>query len=322
MPKVIGCSGSFPVPVSAYSDAGSFRADLERRLEERAGRDKFALALNRERVVVDRLLPRLLAVAPGQWSVTGPFALDLKFLHCTRVISKLEIEWRVDRREKFPLAPYEMADHYLGDFFEFELSRSGMGMTGKELFTGFDAHALLAGDLFETVRIDFHLRYGEISTEPLQTYDLLEFAGMEPVEVPGVLLELRVAEMLCEYVKRGGKLGISQMTDLIDLGEIASRTHFQAFTLREAIREAFELHKLHPVPESLPRPVAEEDEVETFRGIAERVGAPTDHEGIFEEVAALFDPILSGEVKMGVWDAYRRCWVSGRPENGHDLSSA
>jgi hypothetical protein len=307
--------------MSTYADAAAFRADLEQRLEEGADGDEVALALDRERVVVDRLLPRLLAVAPGQWSVTGPFALDLKFLHCTRVVSMLEIEWRADRWEKFRQAPHEIVDCDIGDFFGFELSQSGMGVTGKQIFNGFDAHAFLAGTLFGTVRIDFHLRYGEISTEPLQTYDLLEFAGIEPVEVPAILLELRVAEMLCKYAKGGGELGIFQMTDLIDLGEIASRTHFQAFTLREAIREIFELHGLQPVPESLPRPVADEDEVRTFRGIAERVGASTDHNGIFEEVAALFDPILSGEVTTGVWDAYRRCWVSGRPENGHDPSS-
>jgi hypothetical protein len=307
--------------VSTYSDAAAFRADLEQRLEERANGDKAALALDRERVVVDRLLCRLLAIAPGQWSVTGPFALDLKFLHCTRVISKLEIEWRADRREKFRRAAHEIADQDIGDFFEFQLSQAGMGITGKEIFSGFDAHAFLAGSLFGTVRLDFHLRYGEISTEPLQSYDLLDFAGIAPVEVPAILLELRVAEMLCEYARGGGKLGIFQMTDLIDLGEIASRTHFHAFTLREAIREVFELHDLHPVPNSLPRPIADEDDVKTFRGIAERVGVPTDHNRFFDEVAALFDPILSGEVKMGVWDAYQRCWVSGRPENGHDLAS-
>jgi hypothetical protein len=302
--------------MGTYSDAAAFRADLEQRLEARAGGDDAALALDRERIVVDRLLARLLAVAPEQWSVTGTFALDMKFLHCADALRRLKIEWRAERHEKFRHAPQAMADRDLGDLFEFQLSQAGMGITGKEMFSGFDAHAFLAGTLFATVRIDFHLRYGEISTEPLRTYDLLEFAGIEPVEVPAVLLEIRVAEMLYEYARRDGNLGIHQAICLIDLGEVVSRTHFHAFTLGVAIRQAFELHN-RSVPESLPSPDEDEEEVETFRRIADRAGSPTDLNDTFEELAALFDPILSGEVTMGVWDAYQRCWVSGRPENGH-----
>ena len=313
----------FRYSMSMHSDAAAFREDLEQSLEDRAGGDEAALAFDRERVVVDRLLARLVAIAPDQWSVTGPFALDLKFLHCARIIPELEIEWRVDRHSKFRQAPHEMVSHDVGDLFEFRLEQSGMGVTGRWAFSRFDAHAFLAGELFETVRIAFHLRYGEISTEPLHTYDLLEFAGIEPVEVAAVLLEIRVAEMLHDYANRDdGELGIFRAADLIDLGEIASRTHFHAFTLREAIRGIFELHKTHPVPESLPRPGGDDaesgDDAETFRGIAERAGAPTNLGDTYEAVAALFDPILSGEVTMGAWDAYRRCWVSGRPENGHD----
>jgi hypothetical protein len=308
--------------MSTYSDPVAFRADLEQLLEDRAGGNEVALALDRERIVVDRLLARLLAVAPEQWSVTGPFALDLKFLHCASVISRLKIEWRADRYIMFRQAPQKIVDHDIGDFFEFQLEQAGMGVTGKQVFSGFEAHAFLAGELFGTVRTDFHLRYGEISTEPLLTYDLLEFAGIEPVKVPAILLELRVAEMLHDYTNDHGNLGISRMVDLINLGEIVSRTHFHAFTLGEAIREIFKLHKTHLVAESLPRPVADEDDVETFRGIAERTGSPTDLNATFEEVAALFDPILSGEVTAGVWDAYRGCWVLGRPENGHEVSTA
>jgi hypothetical protein len=276
--------------------------------------------------VVDRLLARLVAIAPGQWSVTGPFALDLTFLHCVRILPELEIEWRADRYSKFRQAPQEMVSHDAGDPFEFQLEQGRAVMTGGMMINGFEAHAFLDGEQFETVRIAFYLRYGEISTESLHTYDLLEFAGIEPVEVAAILLEIRVAEMLHDYTDLdGGDLGISRAADLVDLGEIASRTHFHAFTLREAIHGIFELHKTHPVPESLPRPGGEGaesgDDAETFREIAERVGAPTGLDDTYEEVAALFDPILSGGVTSGVWDAYRQCWVSGHLENGHDPPS-
>lgn len=307
--------------MGAPQDVPAFRDDLEQRLNDRARGNDVALTLERERVVVDRLLARLVAVAPDQWSVTGPFALDMKFIHCVRIIPTLEIEWRGDLPSKFNQAFHEMASHDAGDPFEFRLEQSGMGVTGRKIFNSFDAHALLAGEIFETVRIAFHLRYGRISTEVLQTYDLLEFAGIEPVEVTAILLEIRVAEMLYRYTKRGdGELGISSAEDLVDLGEIASRTHFQAFTLGEAIRMTFEKHKAHSVPESLPRP--SEEGAETFQMVAERAAVPIGLEDTYQSVAALFDPILSGDVTAGVWDAYRQCWEPGRPENGHDPSSS
>jgi hypothetical protein len=302
-------------------DVPAFREDLQQRLGERARGNDRALALERERVAVDRLLARLVATAPGQWSVTGPFALDIKFIHCVRIIPKLEIEWRADRPSGFNQASQEMAGYDAGDPFEFRLEQSGMGVIGGKIFNSFDAHALLAGELFETVRIAFHLRYGRISTETLQTYDLLEFAGIEPVEVTAILLEIRVAEMLYDYIERGdGEFSIFHAEDLVDLGEIASRTHFHAFTLAEAVRMTFERHERPSVPRSLPRP--SEDGAEIFRDVAEKGAAPTSLDDTYEAVAALFDPILSGEVKAGVWDAYRQCWVAGRPENGHDPPSS
>ena len=304
-------------------DAVAFRGRLDQRLEARAGGDERALALDRERVLVDRLLARLVAVAPDEWAVTGPFALDLRYLHCSSVIRKLEIEWRTDCHSGFMQAPEEMVSHDLGDHFEFRLEQSGMGLMGEEIFSSFDAHAFLAGKFFATVSIVFHLRYGKINTESLPTYDLLEFAGLGSVEVPVILFEIRVAEMLHDYINsENSELGISRAEALIDLREVASRTHFRAFTLREAIPRVFKLHETPTVPESLPRPVADgavsEEDAEMFRGIAERAGAPTDLNETYDEVAALVDPILSGEVETGTWDVDRKRWVSAQMEGEHD----
>jgi hypothetical protein len=227
------------------ADAAAFRDRLERHLEDRACGDELALALDRERVVVDRLLARLVDIAPDEWSVTGPFALDLRYLHCARVIRRLEIEWRMGCSSKFHQMPHEMVSHDLGDHFEFRLEQSGMGLMGKSAFSGFDAHAFLAGEFFATVPIVFHLRYGRISIEPMPTYDLLEFAGIDPVEVAA----------------------------------------------------------------------------EKFRKIAEKAGSPTDPNETYEEVAVLFDPILSGEVTTGTWDVDRKRWASAHLEPGHDPSA-
>lgn len=50
-----------------YADASAFRQALEDRLRRRSGPDGPLLARNRKRVAFDRLLARLVLVAPGRW---------------------------------------------------------------------------------------------------------------------------------------------------------------------------------------------------------------------------------------------------------------
>lgn len=301
-------------------DAAAFRSELEQRLDIRAAGDEAALQLDRERVVADRLLARLVRIAPGRWSVTGPFALDLKFNHCSRLARPIEIEWRVDRYEGFQEIPVLLQGENLGDHFQFRLERSGMGMIGRRVFSNFTAHASLAGEPFASVEIALHLRYGEISTEPVHGYDILGFAGIEPDEFSAVLLELRVAEMLqCYAASADDELGLTQAQNLVDLYEVGSRTHFQALSLRDAIDAIFDLSGSGERPLGLPRPggsagVSEAD-AETFYEVAERAGTPTDLDAALDAVAALFDPILVGKVTVGVWDAHRQAWEPGHNGN-------
>ncbi|HVX47027.1 MAG TPA: hypothetical protein VHC49_24255 [Mycobacteriales bacterium] len=61
-----------------YSDPVPFRRALEDRLKARAGGDGAQIARERKRIAFDRLLARLVAVAPGQWLLKGGFALDVR----------------------------------------------------------------------------------------------------------------------------------------------------------------------------------------------------------------------------------------------------
>lgn len=294
-------------------DAAAFRRELEQRLAIRAAGDEAEFQLDRERIVVDRLLARLVQIAPGKWSVTGPFALDLKFNHCSRLLRPLEIEWRTDFYEGFREAPALLESEDLGDHFEFRLERSGMGVTGRKVVSRFTAHASLAGEPFASAEIVFHLRYGKLSTEPVHSYDIIGFAGIEPVELTAVLLELQVAEMFHGYARSAdGELGLISAQNLVDLREVCMRSRFRAVTLRGALDAVFDLKGLDEWPLELPRPggddgVSETDE-ETFCGVAERAGTPTDLDEALDAVAALFDPILVDEVTVGVWDTDLQAW--------------
>ena len=133
------------------------------------------------------------------------------------------------------------------------------------------------------------------------------FAEIEPVEVQAVPLELQVAEKLHAYTRvyEGG--GTSTRTkDLIDLVLIAELSQLDAAGLRREIDTIFELRGTHPTPASLPPPPAEW--AVPFRQLAEEVEVPADFDAGHRDAAALVDPILSGEVPSGTWDATQRRW--------------
>lgn len=80
-----------------YRDATAFRQALQQRLKDRADGDGAFLVRNRKRVVFNRLLARLLAVAQEQWLLKGGFALDLRLATRARSTKDVDIEWRAPR---------------------------------------------------------------------------------------------------------------------------------------------------------------------------------------------------------------------------------
>ena len=79
-----------------YSDATAFRQALEHRLKARANGGGAGLARDRKRVAFDRLLARLLSVAPRQWLLKGGFALDLRLVDRARATKDIDIDWQAD----------------------------------------------------------------------------------------------------------------------------------------------------------------------------------------------------------------------------------
>jgi Nucleotidyl transferase AbiEii toxin, Type IV TA system len=293
-----------------FGDAATFRQALERRLDERTGGDPVRLLHSRTHVACERLLARLLAVAPGQWALTGELALDLRLRGRPMDDRKLDIEWRVDRFSELSEVPVETAEHDAGDFFRFEVEKSGEMVSGRRIGRSFQFHAFIAEEAFETVWVEFTLRYGQLPTEPLSIGDVLEFAGIDPVEVEAVLLEIQVAEMLRSYCGAcASGFDPSHATDLLDLSQIAEQASLDAAILREVLDAIFARHN-DDLPTGLPSPFAEW--AEPFRRIAESAEAPAE----LDAAAALLDPVLSGEVTEGAWNAAERRW-SDPSGNGH-----
>lgn len=61
-----------------YATAAAFRAALEQRLQAAAMEQRTSLGRLRKMAVFDRLMARLLMVAPDRWVVKGGVALDIR----------------------------------------------------------------------------------------------------------------------------------------------------------------------------------------------------------------------------------------------------
>jgi hypothetical protein len=75
-----------------YGSAAAFRTALEARLKAQQG-DGVGISRLRKRVVFERLLARLEAVAPEGWYLKGGFALELRLGGMARTTKDVDIDW-------------------------------------------------------------------------------------------------------------------------------------------------------------------------------------------------------------------------------------
>lgn len=200
-----------------YADASAFRQAIEQRIKTDVVGDDAMIVRRRKRIAFDRLLTRLVLVAPSKWVLKGGFALDLRISDQARATRDVDIAWHRHENELID-ALLDAAVHDAGDFFEFAIERT-------DELAGLDAEAhrfritaSLAGRVFETFPLDVGIRsIGPPDTELLYAGDLLLFAGIERVAVPVLPLELHVAEKLHAYTRDyGDGRSSSRVKDLVD----------------------------------------------------------------------------------------------------------
>lgn len=220
----------------------------------------------------------------------------------------LDIDWQ-DDEEEFLEALIEAVDHDTDDFFAFAIERTHAPEDRLGGSHRFRVSASLAERPFETFLLDVAFRGDEaIATETLSTEDLLAFAGIAPVEVEVVALELQVAEKLHAYTRTyEGTRPSTRAKDLVDLALIAEFSRPDAASLRGSIEATFARRDTHPLPSRVPLPPAEW--APQFRRLAEEVGAPSELAAGHAEAAALLEPVLSG-LRKGVWEPRRRRWAA------------
>lgn len=238
-----------------YADAATFRQALEQRLRTGAGGAQTQLTRDRKRVAFERLLARLVVGADGRWLLKGGFALDLRLAAGARSTRDIDVEWHGERDDMLDLL-LDSASLDLGDYFVFTLADTGIAPERLGSSRRFQVRAALAGRPFEAFPLDLAFRDDPLpAVEHLTTSSLLSFAGIPPVQVDAIPLEVHVAEKLHAYTRRyEGDRPSTRVKDLVDLALIADLGGLDDRRLADAIATTFERRGTHPVPGTLPPP--------------------------------------------------------------------
>jgi len=293
-----------------YATPGAFRTALERRLLTTAHEADLPVGRLRKLVVFERLLARLLIVAPDRWLLKGALALDLRLGARSRTTKDMDLA-RDDDDEAATtdLLAAQVLD--LGDYFTFAIERTGkLDVALEGAAVRYHVAAALDGRPFEDVIVDIGFA-DPIATAPetLRGPDLLRFAEIEPIAVPAVPIAQHVAEKMHAYTRMyASDRRSSRVKDLIDLVLIRSAIAFEAGRLYEALHATFAQRGTHPLPAALPPPPA--DWGPAYRRLARAVGLDPDVRSGFALAATFLDPLLAGTLPdrarwaplLGTWE--------------------
>lgn len=291
-----------------YESGAAFRQALEQRLLARSRETGTSLIRLRKAVVFDRLLARLLVAAPQRWVLKGALALDFRLGERTRTTKDMDLI-RNDSEEAATSDLISAQAVRLDDFFNFDIEK--VGPPGEDLEGAamrYRTRAELGGRRFEDVIVDIAFS-DPLKWEPekIAGTDLLEFAGVDPIEVPVLPLEQHIAEKVHAYTKTYSQgRRSSRSKDLVDLVLVKQFMVLDASRLRTALVGVFEGRRQHGLPDRFPPPPPEW--AVPYRKLAKEVGLDTDLRQGYAQAAALLDPVLAGRA-TGLWDPRKASWM-------------
>jgi hypothetical protein len=292
-----------------YATAAAFRQALDDRLKTEAARTGLGIARLRKRVAFELFLRRLVVVAPDRWVLKGALALDFRFDATTRPTRDMDLGRTDDEdaaTEDFAAAQ-ELA---LDDFFTFAARRTD-ALDDVDDFRAIRFHvtAALAGRVFDQFVVDVGFAESISWTpDPIETSDLLSFAGIERIRVPALPLPQHIAEKVHAYTRKYGSSGreSTRPKDLVDMLLISRSERLDASALRNAIEVTFGQREQQPLPARLPPPPSSWKE--PYRRLATEVSVEPELDKAFAQAAEFLDPILAGRA-AGVWNPARRTWT-------------
>lgn len=242
--------------MSAYSNARAFRVALEDRLRRLARDSGRPLDRLRKEAAAQRLLARLVAVAPpDDWALKGGLALVARLGEGARSTRDADTTWRGDVAALRDILD-EAVDHDAGDWFAFEIGAGrDISAEGPEGGQRFPVLARLDGREFERFTLDVNLLPGDARpVERVALRNLFEFAGLDTVVVPMIPAAQQLAEKLHAYTRDYGEAS-SRAKDLHDLLVVALELPLPDLGRLAAVaQETFLLRRAPWPPQLLPPP--------------------------------------------------------------------
>ncbi len=162
--------------------------------------------------------------------------------------------------------------------------------------------AELAGRRLEQFPVDVALsEHPTAPSERLPVPSLLNFADIEPIEMPVIALDQHIAEKVHAYTATYGpqELQSTRTKDLIDILLIADLATPHAQGLRASLDATFRNRARQPLPSTLPAPPPAWKA--PYARAAEAVGLPIDLDTAYTDAATFLDPVLAG-VAAGCWN--------------------
>ncbi len=291
-----------------YATAAAFRAALEQHLVTRAQQTSVPLVRLRKLVVFDRLMARLMRVAPNRWILKGAVALHFRVGTQFRTTKDMDLG-RQDSEEAATADFLAAQSVDLGDYFTFAIERTGqLDPETESAAVRYHAAAQLAGRRFEDVTID--VGFGDPTVgdpEMVRGPALLQFADILPVEVPSLPLDQHVAEKVHAYTRSYAGSHSTRVKDLIDMVAISSLFTFQAGRLRRALEVTFSYRGTHPMPTAFPPPPSQWKTA--YSRMATEVGLSPEVTVGYEQTREFLDPILADTLPSNAsWDPTGHTW--------------
>ncbi len=263
----------------------------------------------RKLVVFDRLMARLLIVAPDRWILKGALALDYRLGDVSRTTKDLDLA-RQDNEAAATEDFLGAQSIHLADYFTFVIEKTGhLDSTQDGAAVRYRASAQLAGRSFEDVVVD--VGFGDPvvpAPEVLQGPDLLGFADIAPVTVPALPLEQHIAEKVHAYTRvYAGQRVSTRVKDLVDLVLIQLHATVESGQVRTALDATFSTRSTHPLPDRLSSPPPSWSVA--FRRLSKDTGIDLDISVGFARVATFIDPILKGAIPdVAQWEPNSGVW--------------
>jgi hypothetical protein len=277
--------------VAEYATPAGFRVAVETRLRERARHLRVPAYVLRRQAALERLLVRLMKVAPNRWALKGGLGLETRLGARARVSLDLDADHAGGAdAARADLQRATIED--LGDHFGFAVTGSEeLREAGVSLAVRYRVESSLAGRTFEPLQVDVTVAAPDPwDAEPACRPGLLAVLGLGPVDILLVPLERQVAEKLHAYTRPYKSGRTTRARDLVDLLLVRQLEHVDAAALRQAIERVFRRRETHPVPERLPAPPGEL--AVSYRSEAERVGLVPALEEAGRLLAEWLNPVL------------------------------